>query len=49
MKELKFILRKSDKPLQQISNRYAEISFCKSNSNNINISKINVKVLHEKD
>lgn len=48
MKELKSILRKSDKPLQQISNRYAEMSFCKNNSDNINISKINVKASHEK-
>lgn len=47
MKELKSILRKSDKPLQQISTRYAEMSFYKNNSDNINISKINVKP-HEK-
>lgn len=48
MKELKSTLRKSDKPLQQISNRYAEMSFCKMNSDNINVSKINVKTPHEK-
>lgn len=48
MKELKSILRKSDKPLEQIRNRYAEMSFCKINSNNINVSKINVKAPHEK-
>jgi len=48
MKELKSILRKSDKPLQQIINRYAEMSFCKINSDNINVSKINVKAPHEK-
>ncbi|XP_029174949.1 uncharacterized protein LOC114943483 [Nylanderia fulva] len=48
MKELKSILRKSEKPLEQISNRYAEISFCKVNSDNVNISKINVKNPHER-
>lgn len=48
MKELKSILRKSEKPLEQISNRYAEMSFCEINSDNVNVPKINVKGLHEK-
>ena len=48
MKELKSILRKSDKPLQQISNRYAEMSFCNINSDNKNVSNINVKAPHKK-
>lgn len=49
MKELKSYLRKSEKPLEQISNRYAELSFCKIDSDSkTNISKISVKNRHEK-
>ncbi|KYM99960.1 hypothetical protein ALC62_09283 [Cyphomyrmex costatus] len=48
MKELKSNLRKSEKPLEQISNRYAEKGFCEINSDNVNVSRINVKTRHQK-
>lgn len=48
MKELKSLLRKSEKPLEQICNRYTEMSFCNINFDNINISQINVRDPHEK-
>lgn len=48
MRELKSLLRKSEKPLEQISNRYAELSFCKIDSDRkTNIAKISVKNRHE--
>ncbi|XP_071574407.1 uncharacterized protein [Temnothorax nylanderi] len=48
MKELKSMLRKSERPLEQISNRYAEMSFCENTYGNKNVSKICVKDQHDK-
>lgn len=48
MKELKSVLRKAEKPLEQISNRYAEMTLCDIISDDKNILKINVKNVHYK-
>lgn len=47
MKELKSTSRNPEKPLEQINNRFAEISFCKITSGNANLSKIVVTNPHK--
>jgi len=42
------MLRKSEKPLEQLSNRYAEINFCETTSAKANSRKICMKDLHDK-
>jgi len=48
LKELKSMLRKSEKPLEQLSNRYAEINFCETTSAKANCRKICIKDLHDR-
>jgi len=48
LKELKSMLRKSEKPLEQLSNCYAEINFCETTSAKANCRKTCIKDLHDK-